>query len=222
MRRYTKKIKRIVYPPKTINNSVHHVLYINIDERVDRREQLLKTLAIFNPGKITRISAFKNKNPVLGCTLSHLSAIRHAKKMNYPNVLILEDDAIWSNVLKGFQIFEKLIDNPYDVIMLGGTYPRFNKQTYRVHFSYSAHAYLVHHSYYDRILNYAIKTLKIYNPKIHNKDAYAIDVIYSKLQKKDNWLLVYPALMIQGKSHSNIVGGVVNYKDAFVEKSDTV
>jgi len=209
-----------MYPPKSINNYISHILYINIDERVDRKEQLLNTLKVFDSDKITRISAVKHKNPVMGCTLSHISAIRYAKKMNYPNVLILEDDAIWSNVSKSFQIFEKLVQNPYDVIMLGGTFPRFNKKTYRVHFSFSAHAYLVHHSYYDIILNTAIKTLKNYNPKLHKKNSYAIDVIYSELQKKDNWFLVYPPLMIQGKSHSNIVGSVVNYKDAFVEKSD--
>jgi GR25 family glycosyltransferase involved in LPS biosynthesis len=195
-------------------------MYINIDKRTDRKEQLLNMLKIFHPDKITRISAFKNDNPVVGCTLSHISAISHAKKMKYPNVLILEDDAIWSNVSKGFQIFEKLVNNPYDVIMLGGTFPRFNRETHRVKFSFSAHAYLVHHSYYDIILDSAIKTIKMYNPKLHKKNFYAIDVIYSKLQKKDNWFLVYPPLMIQGKSHSNIAGSIVNYKDAFVEKSD--
>jgi GR25 family glycosyltransferase involved in LPS biosynthesis len=220
MRRYTKKIKRIIYPPESINKYISHILYINIDERTDRKEQLIKMLSIFDPDKITRISAVKNENPVIGCTLSHIAAIRHAKKMNYPNVLILEDDAIWSNVTQGFKVFEEIIQNPYDVIMLGGTFPRFNKKTHRVSFSYSAHAYLIHNSYYDTILDAAVNKIKSYKPKIHKKHTHAIDVIYSKLQKKDNWFLVYPPLMIQGKSHSDIAGKVVNYSYAFVSKKD--
>lgn len=216
MRKYTQKIKHI-YPPKLINDYISHILYINISERKDRKMHLLKALDIFNKNKITRISAIKNEiNPVLGCTLSHQKAIKYAKEHNYSNVLILEDDAVWSNVTDGFNVFEKLVKNPYDVIMFGGTHAKVNKKSHRVYFAHSAHAYLVHHTYYDSLLEYIDKVLQASKPIVDTNNSYAIDVIYSKFQKKDKWFLVNPALMIQGKSYSDIGKRIVDYKDLFV------
>jgi len=217
MRKYTQKIKHSIYPPKLINNYVAHVLYININERKDRKARLLKTLNIFDKNKITRISAVKSEiNPVLACTLSHQKAIKYAKMHNYSNVLILEDDAVWSNVTNGFDVFEKLIKNPYDVIMLGATHVKFNKDSNRIYSAYTSHAYLVHHTYYDSLLDYIEKELQANEPILDTNNSYAIDVIYSKFQKKDRWYLVNPALMIQGKSYSDIGKRIVNYESKFI------
>ena len=219
MRNYTRKNRIIQYPPNLINDYIEHVIYINLDSRHDRKQRLLKEISVFNPAKISRLSAVKNsKYPVIGCALSHIKALKYARKMGYANVLILEDDAVWSNVTEGYKVFKHLINNPYDVIMLGGTYPKFNRATYRVKFSYSAHAYIVHNSYYDTIIEAAENAIREYNPKVDGASTAAIDVTFSNLQKKDKWFLVYPALMVQGKSHSNIVGGVVNYRKAFILK----
>lgn len=201
------KTNNIKYPPSTINNYISHIIYMNLDHRNNRNSRIKQELTIFDPTKITRMSAVKNKKPDIGCALSHINALKMARKMNYPNVLIMEDDAVWGNVAKGYTIFENLVKNSYDVIMLGGNYPQFDKQTYRVMFSYGAHAYLVNSSYYDTIINSAERAIK-------KKEGYQIDVVYSELQKTDNWYIVYPPLVIQGKSFSNIALEQVNYSKA--------
>jgi len=210
----TRKNKQHKYPPPTINNYISHIIYINIDARKDRRERILKELSIFDPKKITRLSAVKNiDNPIIGCTQSHIKALKYAKKMQYPNVLILEDDAVWANVTRGYSIFEKLVKNPYDVIMLGGTNPNFNRDTFAVTFSYGAHAYLVNSSYYDTIISEAENAIKLYNPSRPGgrKENVAINVKYSTLQPKHKWFIVSPSLMFQGKSYSNIEKTYVNH-----------
>lgn len=201
------KNRNIKYPPNTINNYISHIIYINLDHRTNRDNRIKKELTVFDPAKVTRMSAVKNDEPAIGCALSHINALKMARDNNYSNVLIMEDDAVWGNVTKGFKIFENLVKNPYDVIMLGGTYPQFNKETHRVEFSYGAHAYLVNSQYYDKIILSAEKGLT-------QKEGYQIDAVYSQLQKTDNWYIVYPPLVIQGKSYSNIAKQHVNYSKA--------
>jgi hypothetical protein len=200
----------IKYPPKEINNYIAHIIYINLDKRTDRNESIQKQLAIFDQNKITRMSAVNNpENPIVGCATSHLNAIKMARTNNYPNVLILEDDAVWENVKRGYNSFKKLIENPYDVIMLSGTYKNYDKNTYKVKSAQSAASYLINSSYYNKFINsieYALAE--------PNSDKN-IDVIYTHIQKQDNWFIVIPALMIQTKSTSNIQKQEVNYRNLF-------
>jgi GR25 family glycosyltransferase involved in LPS biosynthesis len=213
MRNNTNKNKHR-YPPPTINNYVSHVIYINIDARKDRKDRILNELSIFDPQKITRVSAVKNlDNPIIGCTQSHIKALKLAKKMQYPNVLILEDDAVWANIKEGYHVFEHLVKKPYDVIMLGGTMPKFNRDTFAVTFSYGAHAYLVNSSYYDTIIHEAESAVNLYDPSRpgSKKENAAINVKYTKLQPKHKWFIISPPLMFQGKSYSNIEKTDVNH-----------
>ena len=204
-----------VYPPKDINNYITRVLYINLDKRTDRRTLMENQLSVFEPDKVIRIPGVLHKNGYYGCTRGHITALKMAKEKGWENVLILEDDAVWANVEKAYPVFQKLIEQPYDVIMLGGTYADYDINTYRVKFAFSAASYVVHNSYYDTLIQALEKGLKSESP-----DDFPADVTFSKLQPTDNWLLVIPALMVQGKSHSNIVGGTVNYRNVFKTKND--
>jgi len=199
-------------PPKSINDHIDHVLYINLDRRPDRKEQIERQLSVFDSHKITRVPGVLHKNPAIGCATSHIHALKMAKEHGWPNVLIVEDDAIWANVDKAYPVFEKLIKDPYDVIMLGGTYPSWEEKSYRVKHALSTCAYLVHHSYYDKLIHAVEEGLVTRNASGHN---IAVNVSFTMLQPVDNWFLVRPAFMIQRKSHSNIVGGIVNYKKLF-------
>ena len=203
----------IKYPPKEINNYVAHIIYINLDKRTDRNESIQKQLAIFDQNKITRMSAVNNpENPIVGCATSHLNAIKMARTNNYPNVLILEDDAVWSDIDKGYPKFEMLAKKPYDVIMLGGTFKKYDKNTYKVNSAQSTASYLVNSSYYDKIIDGIQKSLA--DPNTDKN----VDVMYTIMQKQDNWFIVIPALMIQFASISNIQKAHVNYKGYFSNK----
>jgi glycosyl transferase family 25 len=197
-------------PPNEINKYIDNIIYINLDKRTNRNEQITRELTVFNREKVYRLSAVDNAiTKQLGCLTSHLNALKLARDNKYPNVLILEDDAMWANIKIAYPIFKMLVEKPYDVIMLGGTFAKYNKTTYRVISSLAASSYLVNSSYYDTIIAKVEEQLKIPDGKKE------IDTIYTLLQKEDKWFIVVPALMIQRPSHSNIAGGPVNYKRFF-------
>ena len=198
--------------PTSFSSHISHIIYINLDSRVDRNKRILNELSIFDPKMITRISAVNNsERPKFGCMLSHLKALKLARERDYPNILILEDDIVWTEtVKKGYEVFKKLINNPYDVIMLGGTSARFNPTTFALEFAYGTHAYLVNKSYYNTIIDEVEKLSKIENPTRNVNDA--IDIQYSHLQRIHKWFIVAPPMIIQGKSYSNIERKNTNYR----------
>lgn len=217
-KKYTKKNRYLIggelppqeYPPSDINNYVKHIIYINLDKRTNRNERISRQLTIFNKEKIHRLSAVDNPTDrVVGCATSHLNALKMARDNKYPNVLILEDDAVWTNVNEAYPVFKMLVEKPYDVIMLGGTYKNYNKTTYRVNAAQAASSYLVNSSYYDKIINRIERDLN--DPKADKN----VDVMYVGLQSQDTWFIVMPALMIQGKSMSNLQGYNTNYSGLF-------
>ena len=68
-----------------------HTLYINLDERPDRRnhvENELRNLGITGE----RFPAKKTTDGAVGCSLSHIECLQIAKRNNYPQVFICEDD----------------------------------------------------------------------------------------------------------------------------------
>ena len=77
-----------------MSNHIDKIFYINLDKRDDRKTEIdneLKNYGLYD--KVERITAFHTPGQgILGCTMSHLHAIKLAKERNYSNVLILEDD----------------------------------------------------------------------------------------------------------------------------------
>ena len=199
--------------PTSLSSHISHIIYINLDSRVDRNKRILNELSIFDPKMITRVSAVNNMdNPRVGCMLSHLKALKLARERDYPNILILEDDIVWTEtVKKGYEVFKKLINNPYDVIMLGGTSARFNPTTFALEFAYGGHAYLVNKSYYNTIIDEVEKLTKLVNSPTNVN--HAVDVKYSELQRIHKWFIVSPPMIIQGKSYSNIEKRNTNYRN---------
>jgi len=182
-----------------------HVLYINLDSRTDRKVQIEKELEIFSPGKVTRIPGEVDTNKRRGCAKSHLKALIHARDHNFPNVLILEDDAMWSNVDTAYPVFEKLIKNSFDVLMLSTQGLNYDNKIYKIITADLTSSYLVNSSYYNVIIdklqelvnNPMYDTLPTYNQVING-------VTYHTLQKTNNWFVVVPSLMIQRNGYSNI------------------
>ncbi len=219
-RRTRKKLRGgsiIMYPPASIKQYIDNVIYINLDSRPDRKASIEKELKIFDRSKIHRISGVVSeiqdtKHRILAITQSHLNAIELAKNNNWNNVFVTEDDAIWANIERAYPAFEKLAKQPYDVIMLGSQRPRFNKNTFRIHESYGAHAYLVHNSHYDILITKLKELIANFNPKIPGFiDAEHDTVVFRALQKEYNWFVVIPSLMNQLPGYSNRLASIVNY-----------
>lgn len=213
-------------------NNIDNIYIINLKERTDRWQHCLQQLKKYNITNFTRFDAIKpdlNKiNPIqysknnlkinkkyiigaLGCKLSHLNIIIDAKQNNYKQILILEDDfLLTNNFLDKFSTISNKIQSHnihIDMLYLGFSIVRKNPyenttidNLKKLTNGHTTHAYLLNQSFYDTIIN-----------EISN--CYCeIDVCYAKLQKKYNNIFgIYPCLITQRESFSDILNRNVNY-----------
>jgi glycosyl transferase family 25 len=195
-----------------------NVFYINLDHRTDRREHVERELSELG-WDFTRFNAVKlPNNPALGCTLSHLKILEHAKSNKLDYVVIVEDDICFTNKPQFLENLNKTLASGkhFDVCILSGNLlppykPFVNDCAIQVSHSQTTTGYIVKKHYYDTLIN-NIKTganLLLRNPtERHN---YAIDMYWIQLQQKDTWIIVIPLTVTQIDSYSDIEMRNVNY-----------
>ena len=195
---------------------IERVVYINLEHRTDRKNDIELELSKYFPQeKIVRFNAINtiNSNGGIGCLKSHIRFIEMAISNNWNNILILEDDSTWNNIENGYPLLEKIIKEPFDVIMFGSTCAQYFSN-FKVISAQSGNAYLVNKHYYQRLLNNFKEGLdKLENTKRY--DIYALDQYWKNIQKTDNWYCIVPSIMIQKLSWSDIEGQIVDYKIQF-------
>lgn len=194
---------------------VDKIIYINLEEATERRANIEQTLSLVPKEKVVRFNAIEDKeNPTVACSKSHIECIKLARKNNWNNVLVLEDDVVWNNYDQSILTFNKLLKENYDVILLGSTFANFDKDTMKLNNGQAASSYLVSNHYYEKIIeNYIQGVDSLLETKDPSK--YALDQNWKKLQLKDNWYVVNPALAIQKPSYSYIEKKEVNYTGWF-------
>lgn len=118
------------------NDFFDKILYINLDHRKDRKQQILNEFnkMDINENKIHRIDAIHEKyNGHIGCAKSHIKALNYAKENNYKNVVIFEDDFIFTqnkiDVNNKINKFLKENSNKWDVVQLTSHYVTFRDGT---------------------------------------------------------------------------------------------
>lgn len=194
---------------------IEKVVYINLENRQDRKKTIEKELLKYFPAeKIQRFNAIKHDRGEIGCTKSHIAVLEMAIQQNWKNILVVEDDAIWSNFDKGYPVYETLIKNPYDVITFGIASAKYNNSTYKLLSGQTTTAYLVKNDYYKTLLQNFEEGLGHFLT-IANGDRYAIDQYWKILQEKDNWFCVLPSLLVQASGYSDIQKRNVNYMRHF-------
>jgi GR25 family glycosyltransferase involved in LPS biosynthesis len=194
---------------------VEKVVYINLDDRKDRKREIERELSVFPKHKVTRLSAKTDtRNGHYGCSKSHIAALEMAIKHKWKNVLIMEDDGAWLNYETGYSLLENLASKPYDVITLGNVGTDYDANTYKLKEGQTATAYLVSKHYYPTLLkNFKEGFALLESTKDEAK--YCLDQHWKVLQKKDNWFVIHPSLCVQRKSFSSICGEEVNYRSHF-------
>jgi glycosyl transferase family 25 len=193
---------------------VEKVVYINLDHRTDRKQQVEEELTkYFSTDKIVRFSAIRHANPGVGCGMSHIAVLEMAQREGWKNVLILEDDAVWSNFDTGYLLLQRLIQNSWDVIMLGGTHCKYELD-YKLLSGQTTTAYLVNSHYYTKLIS-NIKEGVARLIRTGNWPLYAIDQYWKVLHRNDKWYVVIPSLMIQSPSYSDIEKKNVDYRKEF-------
>ena len=76
------------------------VVYINLDEQVDRKEKLEENLNELGFKNIIRISGFKDPDPNRGCAYSHALGLEEVD----PPFILLEDDCMPLNFIDEIEI----------------------------------------------------------------------------------------------------------------------
>jgi glycosyl transferase family 25 len=197
---------------------IKHVLYINLESRQDRKihvEEQLRNVGI-NNGE--RFNAIQLNNGALGCSMSHLKCLEIAKQNNWPHLLIVEDDILFTNpalFINKLNFFLSRHKNDFDVLLIAGNnvppYISIDESCVKISKCQTTTGYLVQSHYYDTLMqNYreGIKNLMKYPD---NHKFFAIDKYWLKLQEKDRWFLIVPLSVIQRQDYSNIEKKNTNY-----------
>jgi glycosyl transferase family 25 len=200
---------------------LQHCLYINLKSRTDRKQHVenqLNSLGIFSslfPPQ--RFDAVKHINGAIGCSISHIRCLEIAKKNNWKNVVIVEDDITFLDPDKfQHQLSKFLKYHPrFDVLLLGGNnmppYKQIDDTCIKVTRCQTTTGYLVQQHYYDTLINNfkeGVQGLIKYPDKGY---IYAIDKYWFKLQQKDGWFLLTPLSVIQKPGYSDIEQKETNY-----------
>lgn len=137
------------------------------------------------------------------CFQSHKKCILLAKEAKLPHILVLEDDAIFTDNMFDclLQTFNEIQTLEWDMFFLGANLhapaTRISNSIIKLNGAYAAHAYLVHERFYDTILNLP-----------HNCE---MDVHYDKLMREHNVYMCDPMIAYQLPSHSDLQDGYRDY-----------
>jgi GR25 family glycosyltransferase involved in LPS biosynthesis len=212
--------------------AVDAVIYINLDFRKDRNEEILGEIRRigFPESKIHRLSAVKRSWGALGCALSHKAVLDFIIEHKWDKVLVLEDDAgfedgqveRWSN---GVGDINQLIassgledtDSKWDVIFLGGFVRDENgpikteyKTLWRTRNTSCAHAYIIRGKYCPKVREETTAAIQMLMKRPSNYKQYFLDNAWGPLMKSDKWYIALPTLAFQRESYSDIEGKTAN------------
>ena len=205
--------------PKTFDTSqardtIDAAVYINLAERENRRMHIEKELhKVKNVCKaIERIDAVKNDLPPKGCAMSHIKALKRAKAQGWKSVMIVEDDLEFRDDHVALLIAYAVRSYKFDVLMISGNIISKKIQTPGLSKALKVQTtsyYVVRDHYYDTLINTFDESAK--NLSNRNIGNFAIDIHWSKLQQRDNWLIFTPTLGIQKRGYSDIGKKYVDY-----------
>jgi len=201
-------------------NVFNHVIYINLEHRIDRKEHVEEQLLSIGIKVPTRFNAIKLQNGALGCSMSHLKCLQTAKDNKWPQVLICEDDIHFLNPilfltqLKSFLRLNK--QNNWDVLLLAGNnmlpYEKNGMNSIKVHHCLTTTGYIVQEHYYDTLIQNYKEGIQKLMREPDNKKMYAIDKYWLKLQETDKWFLITPLSVVQMEDYSDIEGKKTDFR----------
>lgn len=214
----------IILQKSNINKYIDKVIYINLEHRKDRKEEIENELKNYNI-EYERFNAVATPEfGIIGCTKSHLEIFKMAKEKGYKNILILEDDFMFivSKEIVEEQIellfnsgnissnIDTAISSPchFDVCMLSynlikskecSDYP-FLKKVLEVQ---TTAGYIINESMYDKLIDLYTWTIPhLTNTRQHW--VYALDQIWKILQPISKWYCFNIRIGKQRPSYSDL------------------
>uniref|UniRef100_A0A6C0AZJ0 Glycosyltransferase n=1 Tax=viral metagenome TaxID=1070528 RepID=A0A6C0AZJ0_9ZZZZ len=202
---------------------IKNILYINLENRLDRKTHVEGELRKVGLNIFQRFNAIKLKNGALGCSLSHLKCLEIAKINEWTHVFICEDDISFLEpdiFIKQMNGFLKEVKE-WDVILVAGNninnYTIINDYSVKVTECQTTTGYIVKKEYYDVLIANYKSGIENLIKLPHKHYLYAIDQFWKKLQEKDNWFLITPLTVVQKEGYSDIEQRVTNYAKPMTE-----
>ena len=203
---------------------LEHIIYINLDARVDRHVHTVNELRKLRPpNSFERFPAIcpKSKDGALGCTLSHIKCLEMAKQRAYPYVFICEDDITFLQPDLLLEKLQEFWDEPpakgWDVLIVGGNncppFEAFSNYAVQVHNCQTTTGYIVAQPYYDTLITNFRQSATNLMKHPENRREYALDMYWKALQQPadSRWYMLIPPTVTQYQNFSNIENRETNY-----------
>lgn len=194
-------------------HNVDQILFINLDDRKDRRTHmetlLAQTLGVPHD-RFERVAAVRDTPGWKGCAQSHVKAVELALERRYRYVCILEDDfcplVSSSEFSASIQKAWAVLPADFHVLMLGQTPIRMQRlhqdPLYRVKQALAMPGYIVAQEYLPVLLQAFRQALATERP---------IDLLTQKLQASDQWYGFFPPIARQLPGFSDIENRDTDY-----------
>ena len=195
-------------------------VYINLAERPDRKEHILKDLKKYNvpDEKIIRIDAVKSDKGAYGCAMSHLKAMEAFRDSGDEVWWILEDDNYFCQCKDVIDYYVNLfLDNP-DFDALLGTYCAIKGTDLpggifrRAKESCLANCFIVKKRVCEALIASHKQSARTLNPKFGKTGGTPCDFMWYHVMKIFYFVAPYRPLGSQLVNYSNIKNKVMNYK----------
>jgi glycosyl transferase family 25 len=192
------------------------VVYINLDRREDRRTEFEAEMEKMGITDYIRFPAIEHDQGCIGCSASHIAVIKMAREKGWKNVLIFEDDFVFTMGKEEF--WEKLrkfheAGPEHDALMLSYNFREgedYNDYLRVVRKAQTTAGYMVTSKIYDRLLEVCEAAIvNLERTGMHW--LYAADVCWFPLQQAGGWYCLTPPAGIQRPGYSDIARAYVEY-----------
>lgn len=202
----------------SFHNFFSNIFCINLEKRKDRWEGFVEECKKNNILNYQRFDAIDGKkilnntnllNGELGILLTHLDLIKKCKNKNFENVLIMEDDVLFSEEINNLEKYLNQVPEDWDFIYFGGNHVygkppvKINTNVLKLNFTVSLHCVAIKKTMFDLIID-----------TLPNKKKQ-VDGYYADFHKSYNAYGIFPNIALQKEDFSDIQNKVVNYNNFF-------
>lgn len=191
-----------------VNDFFPDKVYINLNRRPERREQVEAQFALHQINSVRRFPAldgwtlevppgWDGSPGAYGCLRSHLAVVREARRSVLPSVLIFEDDVVFDPDFNAkFSRFIGQLPSDWDMLLFGGLHVYVRPQIIsenisRITNSYSTFAYALKQTVYDAFI------------ELNSQSLEPVDKVNAILQKTFNCYCFMPHLAWVGENYSD-------------------
>jgi glycosyl transferase family 25 len=214
---------------------LQHILYINLEHRTDRKENLLGQIDKLNqiiseknlgvPLQPERFNAIQHPHGAVGCSQSHLECLKIAREKEYPQICVMEDDIVFNDpellLTQLGQFQDEFKTDDWDVLMLGGNICRSTPvKSYcnKVVNAQVAVGYIVQQHYYDTLIENFTSGFSHLSRQPTKRASYAVDMYWKWLQPEHKWFVLKPLMVKQLQNYSDIEKRHVNYDRCMIKR----